>query len=367
MNRTLLGFIRKELTQTLRDKRMRVLLFVVPVIQLTLFGVALSNEVKNIRLVSVFPPGDAVMQKIHDRSIASGWFLPVSTQKVFSDPFELIRSGTADAVLVAPPGGLTRALGRGDAKLQLLLNAMNVIEAQAMESYVSAIVQRTILEDLRLDPPEPSIQVNSRVLFNPGLETAIFMVPATLAMVMIITTMVMTNNAIVREKEMGTFEMLISAPVSPAEVIYGKTIPYVILGMSNFPLILGVAVFVFGVPMRGSLLVLVLAAFAFVCTAVALGTLISTFCKNQQQATLAAFLFLFPMIMFGGLFFPIENMPVSIRWVAYLDPLYHYIGLLRNIMLKGGGHAYVGTHILALGLMALVSVVWSFRRFRTTL
>jgi ABC-2 type transport system permease protein len=166
---------------------------------------------------------------------------------------------------------------------------------------------------------------------------------------------------------MGTFEMLISAPVSRSEVIYGKTIPYVLLGMSNLPLILGVAVFAFHVPMRGSLLELFIAAFAFVCTAVALGTLISTYCKNQQQATLAGFLFIFPMIMFSGMMFPLENMPTALRWLSFFDPLAHYMGLLRNIMLKGGEMDYVMTHILYLAIIAVVSVVASFRRFHTTL
>jgi ABC-2 type transport system permease protein len=161
--------------------------------------------------------------------------------------------------------------------------------------------------------------------------------------------------------------MLISAPVSPSEVIFGKTIPYVILGMCNFPLILSVAVFVFRVPLRGPLISLIIATFAFVCAAVAIGSLISTFCKNQQQSGLAGFLFLFPAIMFSGLMFPLENMPDSVRWLAYLDPLSYYMGLLRNIMLKGGDLTYVMTQTAILALMAVFFVFLSFRRFHTTL
>jgi len=365
MNRTLLGFIKKELVQTLRDPRMRVLLFVVPVIQLTLFGVAISTEVKNIRLAAVFDSRDTVLRDIYERSIAGRWFIPARGQE--QDPYKLIESDKADAVLVPPPGGFTRALGRGHAPLQLLVNATNVLQAQSVEAYLQNIIQQTLRDDLKFTQPLPPIQFTTRVLFNPDLNTAVFMVPGTLCMIMIITTMVMANIAIVREKEMGTFEMLISAPVSRSEIIYGKTIPYVILGMSNFPLILAVAVFIFQVPMRGSLLVLFLAVFAFVCTAVALGTLISTYCKNQQQASLAGFLFIFPMIMFSGLMFPVENMPTAIQWIAYFDPLTHYMGLLRNIMLKGGGASYVMTHIAILALMAVVTVIASFRRFHTTL
>lgn len=362
---TLVGFIRKELVQTLRDKRMRILLFVMPMVQLSLFGIAISTEIKNIRIAAAFDSKDTVLRDIYERSIASRWFIPARAS--ITDPYKLIESGQADVVLVPPPGGLTKALGREDARIQMLINATNVTKAQSIEGYLQNIVQSTIQEDLHLTTPRFPIQLEERVLFNPDLETSVFMVPGTMCMLMVITTMVLSNLAIVREKETGTFEMLISAPISRSEVIFGKTIPYVILGMSNFPLILSVAVFVFQVPMRGSLPVLFLAALAFVCTAVALGTLISTYCENQQQATLAGFLFMFPMIMFSGLMFPIENMPKAVRWLALVDPLSHYMGLLRNIMLKGGGANYVLLHITILCLMAAVTVFASFRRFHTTL
>ncbi len=365
MKRTLSGFVRKELIQTLRDPRMRILLFIAPLIQLTIFGFALSNEVKNIRLAAHFDSKDTVLRDIYERGIAGGWFLPV--QSTEQDPFRIIQDGDADAVLVPPPGGFTRALGRGEGSLQLLVDATNVTQARAVEVYIQKVVADSLKSQLNIVPPDPPIQIDERVLFNPDLQTSVFMVPGTLCMLMLLTTMVMTNMAIVREKEMGTFEMLISAPVSASEVIYGKTIPYVILGMSNFPFILGVAMFVFQVPMRGSFVALFSSAFVFICTAVGMGTLISTFCKNQQQATLAGFLFIFPMMMFSGLMFPVENMPAGLRWLAQLDPLTHFMGLLRNIMLKGGEIHYTLEHIVVLSIMAVVTVVASFRRFHTTL
>jgi len=369
MNKTLIGFVKKELIQTLRDKRMRIMLFVMPMIQLSLFGVAISNEVKNIRLASFFEPKDTISRDIYEHSIASKWFIPAQSKNMAKNmsPYEMIESGSADAVLVAPPGGFSTTLGRGRAPIQLLINATNVTVAQSVENYLKVIIQQTVQDDLRPNIKNPPIQINARILYNPDLETSIFMVPGTMCMLMIITTMILTNLAIAREKEMGTFEMLISAPISSAEVIFGKTIPYVILGMSNFPLILSIAVFVFHVPMRGSLPILFIATFAFICTSVALGTFVSTYCKNQQQATLAGFLFLFPMIMFSGLMFPLENMPSSVRWIALIDPLSHYMGLLRNIMLKGGGSSYVATHILVLTSMAVVITIASFKRFKTTL
>lgn len=365
MNPTLIGFIRKELTQSLRDPRMRVLLLVVPMIQLSLFGFAISTEIKNVKLAVQLAPGDTVLRNIYERALASGYFIPAARQG--ADPYTLIESGEADAVLVPPPGGFSDALVRGDAKLQVLINAVNVNKAQSVDGYLSAIVRTTVADDLKIQLPQSPIVIATRVLFNPDLETSVFMVPGIMCMLMLITTMVLSNLAIVREKELGTFEMLISAPVTKSEIILGKTVPYVVLGMSNFPLILGIAVFVFHVPMRGNLLVLLTAALAFVCTAVALGALVSTFCQNQQQATLAGFLFMFPMIMFSGLMFPVENMPDAIRWLSIIDPLTHYTGLLRNIMLKGGGTEYVLTHVGALVLMAIVTVTISLRRFHTTL
>jgi ABC-2 type transport system permease protein len=366
MNRALMGFIKKELTQSLRDPRMKFLLFFTPMIQLTLFGVAVSNEVKNIRLAAIFDSRDYLTRDIYERAIAGKWFVPADVRGEH-DPYKMIQAGMADAVLVPPPGGFARNLGRGNAPMQVLADATNVLQAQSVEGYLRSIVQDAVRADEQISPPETPIQLDMRVLYNPSLETAIFMVPGTMCMLIVMTTMMLSMAAIVREKEAGTFETLISAPVSPAEVIFGKTIPYVVLGMLNFPLVLAVAVFVFHVPMRGSLAVLCLAAFVFICTCVALGTLISTFCQNQQQSALASFLFMFPAMMFSGIMFPLENMPAAIKWVAYLDPLAHYLGLLRNILLKGGGAGYVALHIGILAFMAVIFILISFRRFRTTL
>ena len=365
MNTTLLGFIRKELTQSLRDPRMKFLLFVTPLIQMTLFGVAISNEVKNVRLAAYFDSRDTLMVDAYQRALAGGWFKGAPT--LGKDPFKLIQDGDADAALVAPPLGLTTELTRGSGTVQLLTNATNVLQAQAVENYLRSILSDVLRTDLHYEAPPPPIEFKLRVLFNPSLETSIFMVPGVMCTLMVMTTMMLSMAALVREKEAGTMETLLAAPVSKAEVIFGKTIPYVIIGMSNLPLTLSVALFVFHVPMRGSFLALVLATFVFVCTCVSMGALISTFCQNQQQSALAGFLFMFPAMMFSGLMFPLENMPTVLRFLATLDPLSHYMGLLRNIMLKGGGAQYYWTHVSILCVCAMVCMGWNFRRFQTTL
>ena len=365
MNQTLIGFIRKEFYQTLRDPRMRFFLFVVPVIQMILFGFALSNEVKHIRIASVFDSKDSVVRNIYEHSLQGDWFIPAKT--THTDPYEMIRSGEADVVMLTPPGGFTKALRRGEAPVQLLIEATNVTQATAVENYMQAITNNVVKNDLKIEGQAAPIQFDVRVLYNPSLDTSIFMVPGVLCMLMVMSSLTLCMTAITKEKETGTFEMLISAPVKASEVLYGKTIPYILLGMCNMPVTLGVAVFVFKVPMRGPLLLLFLCAFFFVCTCVAIGTLISTVCRNQQQANLASFLFMFPAIMFSGLMFPVENMPRMLKFLAYLDPLSHYLSILRNIMLKGGDLQFVATHVLYLSAIAIAAGWLSYNRFTTTL
>lgn len=365
-NPTLLGFIRKEFRQALRDPKMRFLLFGAPMIQLTLFGVALTSETKNVRLSVRGAPGDTVLHDIHRRALASGWFIPAGVAEK-ADPFEAIRSNDVDAVLVAPPGGLTASLGRGEGQAQLLVDATNVLRASAVEQYLLSISDRVAGEYLKGPPREAPVRFELRILFNPTMRSAVYMVPGVMGMLICLVTILLTSMAIAREKEIGTFETLIAAPISTREIIFGKTLPYIVLGMSNLPLILGVAILVFEVPLRGSLLALAVATFVYVCATVSLGTLISTLARTQQQAMMGSFLFLFPAIQLSGLMFPISNMPVYMQALAYMNPLTYFLELVRNIMLKGGDVQFLLLRLGALSAITAVLVALSFRRFRMTL
>ncbi|MBI5243087.1 MAG: ABC transporter permease [Elusimicrobia bacterium] len=354
---TTLAFIRKELAQAVRDKRMRVILFVLPVLQLTVFGLAISTEVRNIRLGADYAPGDFLARQTAERFYASGWFVPA--QGAGWEPFERVRSGAADAMLIAPAGGLSRAAQRGRGSLQLLVDASNAFKARSVERYALAILSRG-------SGPAP-ISLDVRVLYNPAMESAVFMVPGVMAMVLCLVTIILTSMSMARERESGTLETILAAPVSEREILLGKTAPYLLLGMADALLIGAAAVIIFDVPMRGSWLVLFFAAFVFVCTTVSVGTLISTLAANQQQAMLGAFLFLFPAVMMSGLMFPVESMPLLIRAAAYLDPLKYFVALLRNVMLKGGDPRVVGMNLAALAAMAAFMVWLSARRFKRTL
>lgn len=358
------GFIKKELVQTLRDTRMRILLFVAPVIQLTLFGLALSTDVKNIKLAVVYKPNDTLCRQIEDRCYGSGWFIRPTDS---GDPLALVRSGKADAVLLAPEGGLTRAVGEGRGNLQLLLDAENIVKAQSAEGYVQSIVNETLAEQTGQPLPPPPVQFSVRYLYNPELNSAYFNVPGVLCMILLITTMVLTSSSIAREKELGTFESLIASPAKPYEILLGKTVPFVLLGLVEMFLVLAVAVFGFQVPMRGHIWMLAVAALAFVINTVSCGVLLSSFVQNQQQSAMFGFLFIFPAIQLSGLIYPIENMPWALKPFAYVDPVQYFVALLRNIMLKGGDPLLVGEYIGALVLMGALAIFVASRRFRQTL
>ena len=369
MIRVLYTFARKELVQTLRDKRMRVFLFVTPVIQLVLFGYALSSEVRNIRLSVQYPPGDTYTYDIYRQALGSGWFIPADAKQ--PDPYARISAGDADAVLVAPPDGLERSLERGDGRLQLLVDATNVTRARAVEAYMLAAMQEaTAQREIGQAPPKapvPSLHMVTRVLFNPALDTATFMVPGIMAQLVTILTIVLTSNSLAREKERGTFEVLVAAPIRTWELILGKSIPYFLLGLIQIPLVLTAAVVVFNVPVRGPLWIVALAGMTYLCATVSLGILLSTFCRTQQQATLGGLLVQMPSNMLSGVMFPVHTMPLPLRMLAYVNPVTYFAELMRNVLLKGGNMQLVLHNMAILMVIAMLLTTISVRRFRASL
>lgn len=365
MNITLRAFIRKELVQALRDARMRALLFGAPVIQMTIFGLALSTEIKNIKLAVFRAPSDSLAQRLEGDFYSSGWFKPVNFGHG-EDPAELIASGRADAVLIAPAEGLARSSERGGGRAQLLVDASNATKARAVEAYAKSIVSARAAKEYGGRAP-PAVRLDVRVLYNPAMESSMFLVPGVMGMVVCLITIILTAMSMTREREMGTFETIVSAPLSDAEILLGKTIPFILLGLAVAALTLLAAYFIFGVPVRGPLWQLGLGALIFVITTVSIGTCISTIARNQQQAMLGGFMFLFPAILMSGIMFPVENMPPGIIAAAYLDPLMYFLRLLRGVMLKGGDAHVFWTNLGALALMAAAAGALAYNRFKQTL
>lgn len=365
MNTTIVGFIKKEFAQTLRDPRMRLVLFLAPIIQLLLLGYAISNEVKNVKLAVQYNVGDTLMEKVEEHCAHTESFKLIDGRD--QDPMFLIKSGQADAVLVGPARGLARSISRGRGELQLLIDATNVLRARSVEQYMQAIVAGTVAGRFPALNQPPPFTFNVRVLYNPALNTSYFLVPGVMAILLCLLTVIMTSMSLVRERELGTFETLVSAPVSNGEILLGKTLPFVLLGIMQMVLILLAALFLFGLPMTGAWWKFILAAVVYVCTTIAVGIFISTIARNQQQAMMGSFMFLFSGILLSGMMFPVENMPDIIQGIAYLNPIKYFLTLLRNIMLKGGDNTVFWTNLGALIVLAAGMMGLSLNRFRQTL
>lgn len=364
MNVTIRGFIKKELTQALRDKRMRIVIFAIPIVQLTIFGLALSNEIRNIKLAVFRAPNDTMARAIETRALASGWFVPVSSEG--RDPLQLVKTGRAEVVLVMPAKGLSASMEQRPGEIQVIIDASNAIRARGMENYIRAIVNQEAAQRIG-HPVSPAVAMDIRMLFNASMRTPIYLVPGVMCMILCLITIILTSMSMAREKEMGTFETLVAAPVQTWEILLGKTLPYVLLGLLDVPLILGVAILGFDVPMRGAVWELVLAAFVFICTTVSVGTLISTVARNQQQAMMASFLFMFPAIQLSGVMAPLDNVPLFFKIINIFNPLKYFVSLMRNIMLKGGEPSVVWPHLGALVLLCALSMAVSFNRFQKKL
>jgi len=366
MNRTVRGFIRKELGQAFRDPRMLAMLFVAPIIQILMFGYAVRTDIKNISLGVLAAPDDRMATRLADRAYSSGYFVPVRVSAV--NPMGDLEAGRANAVLIAPPGGFSRAFGRGEGKIQVLVDATNSIRARSVEMYLTALGAEVALDSLRLrELPAAGVRFDTRILYNPTMESYIFMVPALAVLILGEILILLTAMAIAREKELGTMEMLLSAPISRWEILAGKTLPFLIMAFINAPLVITAGILWFDVPFRGSLWELGLAAMLFACATASVGTLVSTLARNQQQAMIGSFMFLLMAMMLSGMFFPIENMPESVYWITFLNPFRYFVTLLRNIILKGGDPAVVWPNMAGLAAIAGATAFVAVRRFRQTL
>lgn len=356
----LLGFIKKEVIQTLRDPHLAVMILLAPVLQILLFGYALTNDVVNIRLGAYFSPSDVVCADIYNAALASGRFAPVDTSDLM--PEDVVQRGLADAVIVAPEAGLTRGAGNSTGKLQLLIDASNVIRAISINGFIQGITKK-ICEPMSAPP----LTLVVRTLFNPTLETTTFTVPGVMAMILMILVMISTCTSIAKEKESGTFETIISAPIKRSHIILGKTVPFAIIGLLNTFVILIAGRIFFDLPFVGNVFMFTIENLAFVTCAVFCGILLSTFVKNQQQSMLCCFFVTFVLMMLSGSFFPIENMPTWLRALSRLNPMAHHTFLIRNMLLKGGNIEYVLEHMIEMLLAGAAIAVLAFRRFRITL
>lgn len=372
----------KEFLQLRQDRRMLPIIFVAPVVQLVVFGFAVNTDVTNVPLVLVDQDRSAESRRLVDRFVHSGYFEVVAVEdRVDAVEGWLVR-GRAQASLVVRAGyGRAVAAGRAP-EVQLLVDGSDASASTVALGYASGIVRGRSMELMRerllalasdvasagraLPQPPGQVEVVGRVWYNPDLKSRWFYVPAVLAMILMIMTMILSAMGVVREKEIGTMEQIIVTPIRPWQLLVGKLFPFALIGFVQVLLVTGVAVFGFGVPLRGSFLLLLALTQVFLLNTLGLGLLVSTVVRTQQQAMMvAAFALMMPMVFLSGLIFPIENMPRPIQLFTYTIPVRYYAVILRGIFLKGSGFSVLwpqAAALLAMGIGILAAAALRFRK-----
>ncbi|MCU0595089.1 MAG: ABC transporter permease [Desulfobacterota bacterium] len=370
----------KEIIQALRDPRLRVLVFVPPLLQLVAFGYAANLDLKNIPIALYDEDRTPVSRELAFAFESSGYFKFVETIQRPEEMTTLIDKGTVKAVLHLGPD-LAERVGSGrTALVQVIVAGTNSNTASLVQSYSLQIIERfnraKLKKKLDDNPPlrkiipagsQGIVQPEVRVWYNTELISRNFYVPGIIALVIMVSVLNLTAMAVVREKEVGTMEQIMVTPVRPVEFILGKTIPFALIGILQVALVSSVGVFWFGVPMRGSVALLFVSLLIYLLSFLSLGLFISTISRNQQQALVTTFFFTFPIILLSGFIFPIANMPTVIQVVTYINPLRYFLVIIRDIFLKGSGIAILWPQMLALLAISISVMVLAVRRVSKTL
>ena len=319
------SFIRKEFYHIWRDKQTLLILFGMPIVQIIIFGFALTNEVKNSGIAVLDPSRDASTVQITARLEASQYFdilEDLVTDKAIDRAF---KEGRIKMALVFPPDFRNTLMRTGHADVQIITDASDPNIASTVANYASAIIRDYQMEQWGLSRIPFRINTTMRMLYNPQLKGAYNFVPGVMAMILLLVCTMMTSIAIVREKERGTMEILLASPLKPSMVIIAKAVPYLVLSFVNIISILLLSVFVLDLPIAGSLPLLLAESVLFTITALALGLLISSITNSQLVAMLISLVGMFlPTLMFSGFMFPVENMPVPLQVISNIIPAKWY-------------------------------------------
>jgi len=379
--RVLWRVIVKEFLQIRRDRKMIPVIFVAPVVQITVFGFAVNTDVTSVPTVLVDEDRSATSRELVSRFVESGYFEIRGAGERASDVDRWLVTSRAQLGLVIGQGfGAALADGRR-AAVQLIVDGSDAASANVALGYASSLVQEfgaRALEGRARGAPAGALatataaagqaELVPRVFYNPDLRSRWFYVPAVLAMILMVMTMLLSAMGVVREKEIGTMEQLIVSPIRPWQLLVGKLLPFAAIGVFQMALATAVTVWGFGVPLRGSFPLLLGLTLLFILSTLGLGLLVSTLVQNQQQAMMGAvFAAMVPMIYLSGLLFPIDNMPLAVQLVTYLIPLRYYAEIIRGVFLRGSGLGVLWPEALVLLLMGAVIMTAASLRFRKRL
>ena len=363
-----ISFVRKEFYHILRDRRTMFILLGMPIVQIILFGFALTNEVKNSQIAILDNAKDASASAIVQELEASRYFDISRNLHTYRDIEHAFRSGNIKLAVVFPQQFDHDLQHFNKAQVQLIADASDPNVANTLTNYATSVIRdyQDRINDRRQLPY--TIHTEMRMLYNPQLKGAYSMVPGVMAMVLMLVCTMMTAITIVKEKELGTMEIMLVSPIQPLKIIVAKAVPYLALSMVNIASILLLSVFVLDVPINGSLSLLVFESILFTLTCLAFGLLISSATDSQQTAMFISLTGMFlPTVMLSGFMFPIENMPLPLRVLSNVVPAKWYYSIVKSLMIKGAGFSAVWKETLVLAGMTMFLLMLSIKKFKIRL
>ncbi|HNW69684.1 MAG TPA: ABC transporter permease [Bacteroidales bacterium] len=363
-----IGFVKKEFHHIFRDRRTLVILFGMPVVQMLLFGYIITTEVKDARIAILDHSNDETTLKIIDKLGSSGYFFITKYLNNEQEIEDCFRKGEVKEVVVFEPDFGKKLHKEKSASVHLIADASDANSANLVVNYTGAIINDFLAKENSSAVLPMQIISEPRMLYNPELKGVYMFVPGTMAMILVLICALLTSVSIVREKELGTMEVLLVSPLKPTQIVFGKVTPYIFLSFVNVITILLLSQFVFGLPVQGSIALLLAESLLFITLALSLGILISSSTSSQQMAMFGSMLgLMLPTILLSGFIFPIDNMPGWIQWICYINPTTYFIIILKNIMLKGLGFMSVWKETACMAGITIFLLVVSIKKFKVRL
>ena len=354
--------VRKEFLQIFRDPKLRRIILVAPMIQLMVFGYAVSTDVRYTSTFIVDHDQSRLSRDLLEGLTSSDYFRIAGRSNDAADLERALDHGDAIVGIVIPPDFSRAVETETGATVQIVVDGTNSNIATVAKGYAEKIVQSWALERASV-AVEPAVRLDERAWFNPDLESRNYNVPAVIGAIIMLICLLLTALAIVREREGGTLEQLMVSPLSPGELIAGKTLPFALIGLLDLVLVTAVALFWFRIPFKGSFLLLLVGSVLYLVSGLGLGLLISTISRTQQEAFMASFLVFMPTILLSGFMFPVSSMPPLFQTITLINPMRHYLEIVRGVFLKGAPFEAMWLQFLALFLIGALLMAFAVSRF----
>lgn len=344
----------KELVQVFRDRRMKAIVFITPILQLLLFGYAVTTDVTNISTAYYDLDKSFQSRELARRLESSGYFDLRYRPEHHDEIRELLDRGEIFCVIQVNKGFSTDLKRGVPTEVQVIIDGTDSNTATVAMDYVNRVLKQYAGEfGEAAHVKSTTLDLRTRAWYNPDLRSRNYNIPGVIAIVIMLICLLLTSMAVVREREIGTMEQLMVTPLRPVELMLGKTMPFALIGFFDVFLVVNVAVYWFGIPIKGPIYVLPMATAIYLLSVLGLGLFISTISKTQQQALMATFLFYIPAVLLSGFMFPIENMPIIVQYGTFLNPLRYFLVIIRGLFLKGTG---LGTLWPQMGLLLILGV-----------